>query len=1258
MAYENKINFSGSSIYLFINNNRSTLMENIVAEGQNSNEVLVSFGISGDSSVLNSKFKFDVLDEYGKKLDVDFTLDEDPGKYNVQIRHSAKFLFNGIYDIKVTFFEEIEDENAPANEISLTVRKLQIQGCHTSLVYFTPLVDIQYGYGNTQTPNQHVQLDANKSSIIYRTNENKQNLNTVIVTLTEETPVDIAVSAVLVTRNGLNISYDMDGDTNQLIMTGDYNITITLRRRGTELNGDIMVKNIVGRFSIKESEDSELVGLNDLYVFSATNNVGIIDRSIFKDTDNVVVDWVLEEGVEVVDYSMHFYKNAKVGYINENNDDLQTYYKENYPPILLGNFNRGETILDRPGVYKLTLTVNKYNGPKKTLTRIFVVNRTHTLANLNQQVILDNIHVYYIMGESAYQLGGQINPSFLTTDKVIPFVCFDIIPEEYQVELDITVKYTNSKDTERIQFVNGETVLANGGNYEIYSVAVYDPEDPDFKVVKYNLATFTIIPPPINLDNINISLNLVTTNPTNNKEVLEPVINGTILTEREYDLNGSPKPITRYTMSYPEIEELDIKIYKNDTLINETNMLSKRRFFIEGEGSYTIKFKVKDTTENPLAKPDDKLEYRLLYPNNIVEKVYNLKIVDIKPFPENSTEVQVYINGLLFDPHNYSDDAPTWWDKKDGDPIIIGPGNVPASETAFRIVKPGSYSILIVNKNKFNFNYSINEYNLIVVDTKSFIKPIISPDRVETDKAYKMIIKYPKTAKEGTCMYWDKIEHNDEVWVEYPEDGIYIEGRDCEIYAKYTDSATNLEVEPDKEGVHGPIITNIVTSPEIVGVSWKVNNSGNPIVGVNGRNRYSAAAVYVKRMLQHDYMAWIDGVKINKDDDRYEEGRGIPIEFGVLKDPITGERLEGNDLSNNKDYYKVTVRAFRTNIPVDLSNENTYKEQTVEFYIDHTDPPEPAIVMNDRSGNIIQSNSTINNAPVSILITDYNMYKDKYWFEIYSNNRCIYNNKENSHTNIPKISIPGNYSILVVMVDRETGRRNHNSYSFTINNSPVTFSDTLKLKPLLCAYTYDEQSNTYNYKYYNDNLPYDGELLIMCNIEGGTKWVPNGEIGIYRDGLVLNKLIDLGSSVQSLEDSLLNAADGNSVELDILMNRTIADSLGSIKKELYYSLQRMMIESAAISETVNNMYDFATTAEIPELDESVMKRIANNAAFIKSRENSSELSNLNNKKYSKIISKFINEQKTGLIDGLQENSRLIGELSYLLNVYRAETKKD
>ena len=47
----------------------------------------------------------------------------------------------------------------------------------------------------------------------------------------------------------------------------------------------------------------------------------------------------------------------------------------------------------------------------------------------------------------------------------------------------------------------------------------------------------------------------------------------------------------------------------------------------------------------------------------------------------------------------------------------------------------------------------------------------------------------------------------------------------------------------------------------------------------------------------------------------------------------------------------------------------------------------------------------------------------------------------------------------------------------------------------------------------------------------------------------------------------------------------------------------MMIESAAISETINSMYDFATTAEIPELDESVMKRIANNAAFIKSREN-------------------------------------------------------
>lgn len=1070
----------------------------------------------------NTKVECIVLDSNGKNVDIGFDS-------NLE-KLTGKFTFNGKYTIKVTIYES--NVESSANQKIFTLENITITGCYTTLSSFNPdIIDKNSGV-------------VIKNDMVFSDGEE------IIPDLSQELPFDFELDSYNLSRNGLIISYSPYGDRT-ISDDGDYVLKITIKRRGLAISGDIMVKTFERRFRIEKSFIN-IITQEDIYIYNAINNTSIVDGYVYVDKD-VVLDWDLGVGIEVKSHVLNFYKNAKLRHVYDNNGSITV--DANYPPILLGDFEKGSTILSEYGVYKLDMSLVEFNNSKNklNLTRYFVIERDIIRLDASKLTCYDANNL----------LTMSTTNNVLTTQEIIPAVSYDEDLED-RIEVDVIVQF-NDTQLKPSEFINGETVLDTAGVYQILG-RVYETGTPEEERNQYTRRfTFTVVEPPKQMEGLDVTLI--------HKATAEEVVNGKVYEDIP---EGHQFIVNRVKDSEVEVYYEHYSVTDHKTEYPLTHIDPDTPLKLSKPGNYILRLRISDTTINPITG-------ELQYPFNVYEKTYVFSI-NRTILNEDDPNKLVYINGQLLDAYRLN---PIWECL-----------SIDSTEDQFIIVKPGAYNIILANKNVHNFNYSVNEYNVTVVEPRFQQKAIITSDppaNTTVMTSFRVFITFPTTANRQHRQYKDA-NVNPDVWLNYPEDGIVCT-QQCKIYARYKDSSNGDWVETLEADAFtpGPIID---TTP--------VQINEEDILGVKHGGRYFVASIDVKRKLNHSYTAYIK--KPGQDD--FEE---VPL-GSMFKESGTY-------------YYKVSA----TN---DI-NGNTGESTTIRFVIDHTIPAEPVINLTDAQGLVVADNSRTKST-VTVSLTGPNL--DKYYYEGFLNNRLMFRTTKNSNVlNIPKVVRDGAYYLTVIAIDKESGRRAMSHKNFTIVSRDITLSG-VPIKPH--RYCYEDNQ----FKFKGNIQPYDGELLLRCN--NSKDWNPLGDVGLYRDGIVINKFIELDRDILQLEFAT------EDIEFDITANRVATDSLSSLKKDLYYHLLRMMVENSALYASVSDMLDYCQSTEVPELDTMVTERFENNSDYKILKNYNSELNSLS----SKTMAKY-REELQNIIKSLQTNADSIGELYYKANLYNVIIKK-
>lgn len=1180
-------NLSDLRIYFKINDVIVTESDSIVANGQYiGTEVGVKLGLYFEGVPLDGfTIECNVIDSDGKSVNINYNEEE---KYGV-------FKFNGDYTVQVTVFDPSDKDNYVTDKLT----NLMIRGCYTTLKAFEPLIIDDAHEGVPITNN-------------YTVNDNLG----VCPNLDQELPVDLTVESYVLSRNGLVLAYTPASSDRTVYDDGEYTLTITIRRKGSEVSGDIMVKSFTRTFTIKKSQ-IYIIRDNNIFIYNQFNNIAINNGATYIEKD-IVLNWDLDQELEEVSTTLTFYAEAD-GIIGQTVDDYgrinDINVSSDFPPIVLGDFEKGGTVLSKYGVYKLQIILKCYNDErtKVTLCRWFKIKRKDI------EIFPDFINCYYYDNDNNLQVIDKSKDNygnFLTTDKIVPYFSYDI-DEGDRVQMTISYTYdgkyydnTNSIQEDDFVFQNGVTVLDKQGVYD-FNIKVKDIEyretsgDTDSTKMKIKNFRFTIVEPPKSFKDVNVILKDITTNKeVENGYTFENVNEG--FYEFAIDKIDTTKVqfacrwISAENKEYVSTTELGGFIEKNADFNNgiyaemmstsdiskikasgDESSLSYLKIPKDQAGSYLVMLKIEDDTLG--------VNGERLYPYNIYYKTYTFNIARKLLTDDNDPDKMTYINGQLLDP-----------ERKNAIWAILSDDS---SELDFQITKPGNYNIVVVNKNKYNFNYSINEYNVTVVDPSMQQLPTITTDPAPSSvayKTYKVYITYPSVAIENSKMYRlvNKLDDTDDSgWLYYPDNDLGLElDKEYYIYAKYQDYTNSDWVETFAS----------YASPTIV--DTEIDFDDSKLINLVSGKRYYSVTLDVKRTMNYEYTARIlKYTPKNQDDANY-------VSIGV--NPLgTVLKYEGN--------YTIQVTAVNT------LNGDTGSTSEINFTIDHTLPQKCTISGISNNGETTgQVNLTLGN-------TNYT----KYLYEVYSNNRLLAKtNSQSTNIKIPPIIRNGHYNITAVAIDKETNQRSMTYLDFTISNNKITLAGTPKVKPLKYVLKADG-----TYAFYNNLSPYDGELLTEC--KDTSSWTPTGRFGIYRDGLVLNKLDELSKEIIQLSNAV------GDIEVDITMNDTITQGLSSLKKELYYSLVRLLIENNALSATVSQLYDYMIDATVPPMDPAVEQRMENNSSYKLAKTNSQTLTNLSDKQLVNTVKRF-----ESLIESLLQNSNSIGELSHLAAVYRASCR--
>lgn len=1097
----------------------------------------------------NAIISLTVLDANGKTVDIGFDSSLDVLK--------GAFLFNGTYIVKLDVVDGTQTAaEQAANKISKSI-KIHITGCYTTLSSFEPKIINKVD--GTEIVN----------NLVFSNGES------IIPDLDQELPFDFELDEYTLSRNGLVLTYSPYGDRT-ISEDGEYSLTISIKRRGLELSGDIMVKQFKRTFKIQKSF-IETIDDDDIFIFNAIDNAGITNGHVYVQKD-VVLDWDINEGIDEKTVTLTFYPGAKAKHLNEDSNGNMTV-DANYSPEILGNFERGATYLSDYGIYRLDLTLMEYNNNKNKfiVSRYFVIERDVIRLQATKIACYD--------GNNMQEMATSNN--VLTTDAIIPAVAYT---EDLGDAIDVDIIVTfNGERVKSSEFKNGETELLQPGRYDIIG-RVFEVGSSESEKNQYTRTfTFIVVEPPMSMANMNPTLiHIASESEVQNGQNFIYSGDGHNFTVKSVSNAKTEVRYTYYTVTGTEMNNAAREVTDDKPLK------------LKEVGTYKVRIDIKDTTLNPLTN-----DY--LYPDNVFTKTYVFSI-STTDMSANDPNKLIYINGQLLDAEKKND--------------IWKYLSVDSVESQFVITHPGSYHILLINKHDYNFNYSMNEYFVTVVEPEFQQKAIIisdPPAGYTVKDSYRVFINFPATASGQLRFYRDaNLEKGDE-WKVYPDDGILCT-EPCKIYARYKDTATNDYVETKEEDAFTACPT-IDKNPVVI--------TSTDITGVKNLGRYFVACPDVRRIINHSYQGYI--VRPKDYSSMSETNRQK-----FTNDSLTAEEFV-NLFKNYKcelgDLFKEQGEYFFRVVGTNTINDNIGLSPCISFTVDHTIPPEPVLKLTS-GGTEMTDNDRVTES-VSILIT--NADHSKYRYEGFLNNRVHFRTTNTSSVmTIPKVVRDGAYCLTVVAIDKESERRSYTHFNFTITSTNVAVTG-IPIKP----HRY-YLANDGTFKFKNNIQPYDGELLIRCD----SSWVPQGDVGIYRDGLVINKFAELNKEILQLEISIEN------IEYDVTANRVSKDALVTLKEDLYYSLLRLMVENAALETVINSMHDYVSTAEIPALESVVTAKMEEDPIYKSLRNLNTEFANMT----SKVLTNY-KDNMVAIITNLKSNANSIGEIYYKSKIYDAIRRK-
>lgn len=851
----------------------------------------------------------------------------------------------------------------------------------------------------------------------------------------------------------------------------------------------------------------------------------------------LVIDWEAPPKV-AIDYLLKYYQNVTQYDSN--------YIDKNTKSQIIGDFERGVTMLNGVGYYELTmkLTEEGLENPGPDLVERFII------APNGIDLSVDCIHC---------SINGMVelkenNDYFMKSDTVIPDAFYnhyingaEAVDVTDRIEMTCTlVKWNTEKsEWEDYAYQNGFTQLTEVGSYKLTVLVKEIFNDGNISAPVSKVYSFEIKDIPMDLNAL--VKDLVLRDSESNEVIENKTYNkGTLNLKAPMTTEGVP--ILMYIQGPGFTNNVDLSASENKASLTE-------------EGSYSIELKIVDPN----------------YSQNTVSKYYEIILYNPENHKgENLCPINIYINGILRDIPTGTDE----WRLPLDELNILGPCN---------IVAVNSFA-LNNQANPENFNYSVTECTFEIVNREYLETPFIYTTKDTSTKWYTtdLFVDYPISTRLEKCKL--EIYKNDETSPCFSKSGTELN----KIY-KVNDSNT-IKLTLPGEIINGAsnngftleqndslkiiatynttLLSETIDANETIVVSEKILENYEPydpgdieITGfTNANNTYYTVIPDVMRYQGCDYTATITSAKLGLTDHEITLGSELFSNPGVNKPSV------------NSGSFPITITVkvkFKNNL-----DEEVEKSLSKTFNIDR-DVPQNVNFLPDYIKNQIynKGETIINNVGTTYAFNPAQL-------RVFLNNRRIYpeNNATVTTTNplnpfkyILNNLQPGGYCLMITFENPNNGKVVSYQEWFNVVGTPLNRNQRKPLIPLKGKVDGDG-----NYTY--NIAPENEELVQIVDSTGET----TGQVAIYKEGLTINKMSELKDSVDYFEDEV------TLLQSDIALNESKTNAIKPVATSIGNELKSTLIRKSINAEVlINNHYNTCDEIVLSDVSEITNTKVEN-----------------------------------------------------------------
>ena len=1018
-------------------------------------------------------------------------------------------------------------------------------------------------YLNFYLKAQYTDLSTYEPVFIDRNTEKKITKGTefdssVLLQFESQLPFDLEIFRVEL--DGLKVlesSYDTSGLKSEVSEIGSHEVAFYVRNRDNYNTGSLSSKIFSATFVIRSTkldwnntENLPDITLTDIGI-KCTRRIsdGVeyfepADNYYGSDLPNVIIDWEIPPKVKV-DYILNYYENI-----------VTPSGKTESKSQIIGDFERGVSILNKIGLYELSMTLaeegltNTYRMPTKSFVikpNGITLDKSFIHCSINGMVEIDKDYKYFMKNET-------VIPDAYYSHYIDGSIAVDVTDR-------INIVYSLTKDGEAYPYQNGFTQLTEVGKYEL-TVTVNevfndgDISDPVTKIFEFEIKDL-----PLQLNSLLKDLIL------RDSETNEVVENKT------YNKGALKIKAPKTT------EEIPILMYiqgpgftKNEAIVDNTTELTQ-------EGSYNIELKIVDPN----------------YDKNTVSKYYEIILYNPENHKgENLCPINVYINGILRDMPTGTDS----WELPLDELGILGPCNIVAVNAFALNDAP----------NPENFKYSLAECTFEIVNREYLETPFIYTTRDTNTKwsTTDLYVDYPTSTRLEKCTL--EIFKNDETSPCFSKTGTELN----KTY-KVNDSNTIKLTLPGEilNGVSENGFSlekndtlKIVASYQTTLLSETLNTSETTVNStklLENYTPYDPGDIILTGFTKNDdiYYTIIPDV-MRYDGCEYEatitcETLGLrdkPIELG--KELFSNSGVNKPSAGTGKFSVTLTITVTYT----DSLGEVIDKTKSKVFYIDRDKPLEANFLDAYITKQIYEKNENIIPDGIS---GNYNFNVAE--LRVYLNNRRIYpeNGKEieptkpleafkyifNSADGQPGLP-PGGYNLMITFENKNNGKVVSYNKWFNVVSTPLSSSQKKPLIPL------KGKVNAKGEYDYGSITPENEELVQIIDSNNES----TGQVAVYKEGLTINKMSELKDSVDYFEKEV------TLLQSDIALNESKTNAIQPVATEIRNELKSSLIRKSVNAEVlIKHHYDTCDNIVLADVTDLVNTRVENQQSVSNIRTN-------------------------------------------------------